>query len=240
MQKIPEDGLRLTFFDKVGLEQLRGLLARYRPLVESDPFAARSLLETWLLSVAVGVHNVHSLRRVDEFFVEDYMRTSLEENEDIGAFSEALLGADERPTDGQPEGIGPLRGDGDESDRSGAGGAKRLLDIVTRRDKRVEVPGTQVTLQQEDVKEAVKDAVITGVKDKRRDESAADKLEAPVDYLKDAVRKLEKSIEALRAVHDDEEFDQRHRASLGVAFKKLGKTSRNLESAFEKYSIPTK
>ena len=32
MQLIPADGLKLTFFDQIGLEQLKGLLSRYRPM----------------------------------------------------------------------------------------------------------------------------------------------------------------------------------------------------------------
>ena len=49
---------------------------------------------------------------------------------------------------------------------------RNMINIVTRRDKRVEVPGTKIVLGRDDVKDAVKAAIVTGIKEKRRDESA--------------------------------------------------------------------
>jgi len=242
MQRVPADGLRLTFFDQIGLEQLRGLLSRYRPMVDSDSGRARRLLETWLLSVAVGVSNVHSLRRVDDQFVDEYVMPTLEEDEEIGSFAPALLSDDGgKARDPKPEGVVTLLCADEASEVVvGETDVKRLLDIVTQRDKRVEVPGTPVVLDRDDVKESFRAAVETGIKDKRREETDADKLEAPITLLKNAIRQLEKSLDVLRTVHDDEDFDTRKRKSLGVAFGKLRKTAHELESTFEKYSIPTK
>ena len=240
MQKVPATGLKLTFFDQIGLEQLRGLLGRYRPMADSDPGRARRLLESWLLSVAVGVSNVHSLRRVDDKFVAEYVLPTLEEDEDIGSFTPALVSDDGKTADPKPEGVDVLLGTDDDPNRESEASVKRLLDIVTQRDKRVEVPGTPVVLDRDEVKESFRAAVETGIKDKRREEADADKLEAPIAFVKNAVRQLEKSLEALRAVHDDDDFDTRKRKSLGVAFNKLRRTTRELEATFEKYSIPTK
>lgn len=242
MQLIPADGLKLTFFDQVGLEQLKGLLSRYRPISDSDPARARRLLETWLLSVAVGVSNVHSLRRVDEQFVGDFVVPLLEEDETIGAVAPTLVLPDTTSTGPKPGGIDELLGtDTDDGDGISADtNVKRLLDIVTQKDKRIEVPGTNVVLDRDEVKESLRAAVDTGIKDKRREETDADKLEAPITLLRNAVRQLEKSLDALRAVHADEEFDGRKRKSLGVAFSKLRKKTHELEQAFEKFSVPTK
>lgn len=240
MQKIPADDLKLTFFDQIGLEQLRGLLSRYRPLADSNPTLGRRLLESWLLSVAVGVSNVHSLRRVDDQFVTAYVLPTLEEDEEIGSFAPALVSDDGKPADPKPEGVNPLLGTDDDVDVKSETSVKRMLDIVTQRDKRVEVPGTAVVLDRDEVKESFRAAVETGIKDKRREDADADKLEAPITSLRNAVRQLEKSLEALRTVHADEDFDSRKRKSLGVAFGKLRKTTHDLETTFEKYSIPTK
>ncbi|MHB8642843.1 MAG: hypothetical protein ACYDA3_08160 [Gaiellaceae bacterium] len=240
MQRVPADGLKLTFFDQIGLEQLRGLLSRYRPMVDSDPARARRLLETWLLSVAVGVSNVHSLRRVDEQFVADYVLPTLEEDEEIGSFAPALVSDDGKAGDPRPEGVDTLLGADEASVVVGETNVKRLLDIVTQRDKRVEVPGTRVVLDRDEVKESFRAAVETGIKDKRREETDADKLEAPIILMKNAIRQLEKSLDVLRTVQGDDDFDTRKRKSLGVAFGKLRKTTHELESTFEKYSIPTK
>jgi len=241
MQRIPADGLRMTFFDQIELEQLRGLLGRYRPMSDSDPTRARRLLVTWLLSVSVDVSNVHSLRRVDEEFVDEYVLPTLEEDEEIGAFTPALVsddgkGVDREPT---PEGVDALLGTDDANDRDETN-VKRLLDIVTQRDKRVKVPGTHIVLDRDEVKESLRAAVETGIKDKRREAADTDKLEAPITSLRKAIRQLEKSRDALRDTHDDEDFDARKRTSLGVVFKKLRRTTRELEVTLEKYSIPTK
>ncbi|MDQ2984383.1 MAG: hypothetical protein M3R70_10760 [Actinomycetota bacterium] len=239
MQKIPADGLKLTFFDQIGLEQLRGLLTRYRPLVDSDRNRARRLLESWLLSVAVGVSNVHSLRRVDDQFVNDFMLPTLEEDEEIGNLAPAIVSNSDTQRGEEAEEIHPLLG-GDEQNTNNDASVKRLLNIVTQKDNRVEIPGTKIVLNRDEVKESFRTAVVTGIKDKRREETEADKLEAPIVSVKTAARQLEKALEAVRAVHSDDEFDTRKRKSLGVAFNKLRKKTRDLEAAFEKYSIPTK
>jgi hypothetical protein len=243
MQKIPAEGLKLTFFDEqdVKLEQLRGLLGRYRPIADADPPRARQILENWLLSVAVGVSNVHALRRVDEHFAADWMLPNLEEDEEIGTLAPALLTGSAENGGAKPTGVEELMGGGESAINDGERiGAKKLLDVVTQSDKRVVVPGTSVTLDRDELKGAVKAAMVTGVRDKRREEASADKLEAPLEHLKNASRSLEKSMEALRAVHGDQDFDEKRRKSLGVGFNKLRRIFRSLETTFEKYSIPSK
>jgi hypothetical protein len=65
MQRIPDEPLPLTFFDAISYEQLREVLRHYQPLLERDPAEARRYLESFLLSVAVGVTPVHQIRRID-------------------------------------------------------------------------------------------------------------------------------------------------------------------------------
>jgi hypothetical protein len=194
MQTIPADGLKLTFFDSVELEQLRGLLSRYRPMADSDPERARRLVETWLLSVAVGVKNVHALRRVDEELVSEYVIPTLEDDEEIGRFTGTLASGNGGATAKRPEGVDVLLGA----------------------------------------------AFATGIRDKRREEADADKLEAPNSHVKTATRQLERALDALRVVWEDEEFDSRKRKSLGVAFGKLRKAVHALEVDLEKHSTPTR
>ena len=242
MQTIPADRLKLTFFDTVELEQLRGLMSRYRPLSDSDPERARRLLESWLLSVAVGVKNVHALRRVDDELVSDYVLPTLEEDEEIGRFADTLVGVEEDVPEPKPAGVEVLLGtpDGADGDQPAEANVKRLLDIVTQHDKRVEVLGTNVVLDRDQIKESVGAAFATGIRDKRREEADADKIEAPSAHVKTATRQVEKALDALRLVRDDEEFDSRKKKSLGVAFGKLRKAVHALETDFEKHSIPTK
>jgi hypothetical protein len=92
-------------------------------------------------------------------------------------------------------------------------------------------------LERDDVKDAIKTAVITGIKEKRRDERDADKLAAPIDCVKAATRELTKGLEATKAVANDPDFDQKRRKSLEAAFNKLKRTSRDLEAALTKANV---
>ncbi len=87
------------------------------------------------------------------------------------------------------------------------------------------------------MKDAVKAAVITGIKEKKRDERDADKLAAPIDSVKAAIRELTKGLDAVKAVAKDPEFDQKHRKSLEMAFKKLKRASKALEEALTKAEV---
>lgn len=238
MQKIPKDGLKLGFFDTVKLEQFRDLITEYEPLSTTDPPRARKLLITWLLAVAVDVSSVHQLRFVDDEFVDAYVIPNLRDEEDLGGFTDALAQSGEGNGIQKPEGVGQLTGDATDTAVEDTQ-AKALLDIVTQRDKRVEVPGTPVTLDRDELKQVMKSVVATSVKEKRAEVREANKIDAPAKHLRDAIRSLEKTVEALKVVHSDDDFDQPHRKTLGVACKKLRKTSYGLEEAFKKYSVPT-
>src|SRR5581483_4172190 len=114
---------------------------------------------------------------------------------------------------------------------------KHLINVVTRRDKRVEVAGTPLVVERDDLKEAVKAAVITGIREKKRDERDADKLAAPIDSVKAATRELTKGLDAIKAVAGDPDFDQKHRKSLEAAYNKLKRVSRDLEAALTKANV---
>jgi len=227
LQRIPHEPLRLTFFDTLGYEQLRDLHRSYHSLVEQDPAEAERHLESFLLSVAVGVTPVHQIRRIDPDFMADYMVPQLEEDEVLGGVAGGL--ASIAPSDDvDPAGVDALlTGDGTDA---GAVNVRGLIDVVTRRDKRVRIAGTPIVLEQDDVKDAVKAAIITGIKEKRRDENEADKLQAPIEAIKNANKQLERCSEACREILGGPEFDDKRRKSLEAAFKKLRRTYRSLEA----------
>ena len=112
-----------------------------------------------------------------------------------------------------------------------------LINVVTRRDKRVDVSGTPLVIEREDVKEALKAAIITGVKEKKRDEKDADKLETPIAAVKAATREVGKAVEAVRTVADDPDFDKKRQKSLEVAYNKLKRSCRDLETALTKANV---
>ncbi len=236
MQRIPDELLHLTFFDTLSYEQLREVHRLYHPLLERDPEEARRYLESFLLSVAVGVTPVHQIRRIDAAFMSDYMLPQLEEDEVVGEVAEQLAAPQGNGTTEVPAGAEALlvkSGD----DEPVPVDVKRLINVVTRRDKRVQVDGTPVVLERDEVKEAIKAAVITGIKEKKRDERDADKLAAPIDSIKAATRELTKGQDAVKAVGNDPDFDQKHRKSLEAAFNKFKRATRDLEAALTKANV---
>jgi hypothetical protein len=236
MQRIPSEPLALIFFDSLGYEQLRELDRIYHPMLERDASEARHHLESFLLSLAVGVTSVHQIRMIDGSFVSDYMLPQLEEDEVVGPVALPLSAPGEQGPAKLPTGTQHLlREDGDEKPEQVD--IKRLIDVVTRRDKRVEVPGTHIVLGRDEVREAINRATITGIKDKKRDEKDADKLEAPVSAVKAATREITKAVGAVKAVADDPDFDQKRRKSLEFAYNKLKRSCRDLEAELTKAKV---
>jgi hypothetical protein len=235
MQKLPREGLRLTFFDALGYEQLRDLYRAYGAVVDNDPVRATSVLEAFLLSVSVGVTPVHQLRRIDPDFIPEYMLPQLEEDEMIGAHA-AKLAALPMQTIAKPTGVGALlTGDGD-SDVTEVN-VRGLIDIVTQRDHKVPIPGTNFVLERDDVKDAVKTAIINGVTEKKRDDSASDRLQAPIDRVRLAAKQVDKCTEACVGVIGTTEFGDSRRKTLEVAYKRLQKNFRVLEAELVKSSV---
>lgn len=238
MQQFPKDGLRLTFFDSLGYEQLRDLHRAHSAVVDNDPRRATSILDAFLLSVSVGVTPVHQLRRIDPDFIPDYMLPQLEEDEMIGAHA-AKLAALPTQKVAKPTGVGALlTGDG-EGDLSEVN-VRGLIDIVTQRDHKVPIPGTNLVLERDDVKDAVKTAIINGVTEKKRDDSASDRLQAPIDRVRAAAKQVDKCTESCDGVIDTAEFGDSRRKSLEVAFKRLQKNFRLLEAELAKAGVTKK
>lgn len=238
MQRLPTEPLRLTFFDeRISLEQLRELYRVYTPLLESDPRAARTHLESFLLSIAVGVSAVHQIRHIDADFMSSYMLPSLEEDELVGPVADALAArTDAAEPFSQPSGVELL--DARElDDELPDVDTARLIDIVTAADKRVEVPGTKFILDQDEVKDAVKAAITVGIKDKKRVQKDEDQLAAPSAAVKQATQQITRAKEAVLAIRDDPDFDERLRKTLEAAYKKLNRTSRDLEAVLVKTGV---
>lgn len=226
MQQIPVERLRLRVFDEISYQQLREVYRPYSQLVETDPARAHRFLESFLLSIAVGVTAVHQIRHIDSTFVGDYMLPQLEDPDVLGEMAGNLVQGN-RPTT-SAEASNHLLAIEDEDSEDGVD-VRGLIDVVTRRDKRVEVPGSNFVLTQQEVSDAVKGAIISGITLKRRDAADADKLEAPIAAVKTATREVKKALEAVKVVLGDDDFDQKRRKSLEAAFNKLKRSVRGLE-----------
>jgi hypothetical protein len=234
MQKLPAEPLKLTFFDAISYEHLRELHRVYHGLLDEDRAAARRYLESFLLSVAVGVTPVHRTRKIDPDFMVSYMLPQLEEHEIVGQVADQLVAPSEKTE--EPAGVAALRTNGDSGDDPKIDLSK-LINLVTRRDKRVEVPGSNLVLQKDHVKEALAEAIVSGIKAKARDTRDADKLAAPTAAVQDATRGLKKAKEALAAISGDPDFDERRRKKLEMEFKKLSRAHRDLDQALSKAGV---
>lgn len=227
LRRIPNEMLPLRFFDSLGYEQMRELDRSYQAVVELDLVEARRRLESFLLPVAAGVTSVHQIRRVDPDFIPHYMLPQLDEDELIGEFAARLVSASTENVE-RPPGVDALLTSNEPDDATVD--MRGLINVITQRDKRVTIEETPITLKRDDVKDAVRAAIITGVKDKRRDESEADKLQAPIEAVKNATRQLQRCADACRDLLAGSEFDDRRRKTLEAAFKKLRRTYRSLEA----------
>lgn len=234
MQRTPSRPLPLTFFNAIKLEQLREVHRARSTLLQSDAARAQAYLENFLLSVAVGIKAVHEIRQVDADFMSEYMFPQLEEDEGVGQFATPLATA---PAEGvaPPAGVGALLTDDD--DQAPAINARHLINVVTSRDKTVEVPGTNFVLDRDDVKDALKTAVAAGIKDKKRDKKDEDQLAAPVSAVKEATKQVQRAKEAFLAVEQDPDYDDRRRKTLEASVNKLARASRDLKATLAKAGV---
>ena len=236
MQRIPEKPLKLSDFDCLALQQLRGAYATHHALFEKDPVEAKVFLENFLLSVLVGVTSVHQIRNIDSEFVRTYMLPSLEEDDLIGAQAVQVL-VSPQEIQIQPEGSQLLAG----SDTSIFEGDKvnvvRMINAINGKDHSVKIPGSAFTIEKSDIKVAIRDAVLTGIKDKRRDGREANRLEAPIEAIKSATREILRADEVLRAALSDPDFDTSKKKTLEANFKKLQRSLRTLETALSKAEV---
>jgi hypothetical protein len=240
LQKVPSRPLKLTFFDEIKLQHLKDLYAKYEPLVNTSPGAARRLAENWLLSVAVGLTAVHKLRHVDEAFDTEYLLPTLKQEEGpIGDFAEEIAASPADPAPTRSGGVGALLGgSGGTAEPSIAG---NLLNILVAKDNWVKVtsPGAKnsLTFDARDVRDAVQAATFGGVKAKQADDRNDNKLDAPLAAVKSASASLDQVITALTRVRDDPEFDKPRRDKLVHAWKKHRKAVKNIEAAFGKFGL---
>ena len=233
MQRVPRQPLSLTFFDqRIKLEQLREVHRTYAPLLEIDPTRARQHLVNFLLSIAVGVTAVHQIRHVDADFMDAYMLPALEEDELVGPVANALVSSPDDPSSAErPPGVEKLVGGTDDEPEPPPLDAAHLVGVITARDKRVKVPGSRVVVDKDDLRDSLKAAVTVGIKDKKRVQKDDDQLSAPSAAVKQATQQIMRAAEALRAIQNDPDFDDRRRKTLEAANKKLGRACRSLDAA---------
>jgi hypothetical protein len=240
LQHIPSGGLPISFFDDLSYEQLREVHRAHQSLLDRDPAEAERYLESFLLTVAVGITPVHKIRKIDTAFMTRYMLPQLEDDEQVGRFATELATSPVATPPEGPRGARALMGPTASAtvpDGEPQVDAKRLIDLVTGRDNTVQVPNSNFSFDKKDVVEAIKAAVTTGIKDKDRDLRDENKLDAPIDAVRTANTAMARALDNLAVVASDPEFDAKRRKTLEAAFKRLVRTQRALETALTKSGI---
>lgn len=235
LQKIPTTPLRLRDLDSLSLQQMKEAQSTYTAYMDRSPGEARRYLENFLLSVLSGITAVHLIREVDADFVREHVVPALEDEDDLVPQQTAVLAT---PTQRKsaPRGASTLAG-GSSIEDSTAPNVVGLIDAITSKDRSIKVPGSSFTLERSDVKASISSAVLAGIKDKKRARRDANKIEAPVTAVKDAMRATANARDALGAAVSDPEFDAAHRKSLEAAFKKLKRSLGSLETALSNAKV---
>jgi len=193
----------LTYFDE---DAPRSALIEadraYEGLKRTDAAGAQRLLETRLTGLLLGVR-YRSLRHVQENFVARHWKPVIEDAEqDIVRDSVPLL-----------EGTGTGDADIPGLDELGGGeeAAVGVLDLVARtfNDDVVNLPtdGAPTAVDRSAWVDGLRDSMEEAVRLAQMTERQEDRLNAPLQYLKDAVRALEGALDAHRDVGDVEQFN---------------------------------
>jgi hypothetical protein len=230
MQIIPTKPLRLTDFDVLALQHMSEVYTKHERLQNEDPEQARVYLESFVLSVLVGVVSVHQIREIDPDFIKEYVLPSLEEDLEVGAHA-VKLAEPTTSTGDSPKGVNALIGGSISIENGDAPNVLGLIDAISGKDHNVRIPGTILILEKSDIKEAVNFAFATAIKDKRRDARESNRLEAPNEAVKFAIREIVRAKDSLKAAVGDPDYDNAHRKTLEANFKKLGRTLRSFEAA---------
>lgn len=239
LQTMPTDRLRLTFFDDLSYEQLKELHRAHTAVVDTDPLEARRILEAFLLSAAVGIFPVHRLREIDPDFMSTYLPAHLQEHDMVGRYTSDLIGLPSEAVS-KPAGVSALADDYDDEPANETDtNIRGLLNLVTQRDHKVvlKTDAGPITFERDEIKEALKEAITNGVTEKKRDKTASNKLNAPIDQMKAAASQVAKCKDSCKAVVGTPEFDESMSKTLEAAFKRLQKNVKALGDELAKGGV---
>jgi hypothetical protein len=174
----------------------------YEGLKRTDAAGAQRLLEARLTGILLGVR-YRSLRHVQENFVARHWKPVIEDAEqEVVRDTSPLLEGPSAPGKDIP-GLEELGGG--EEDSVG------VLDLVARtfNDPVVNLPtdGAPVAVDRSAWVEGLRDSMEEAVRVAQMTERQEDRLNAPLQYLKDAIRALEGALDAHRDVGNLEQFN---------------------------------
>jgi hypothetical protein len=229
MQKLATPPIKLTVFDGK-LEQLKALEKKYNAMVGDDPGAADRFLKAWLAATLAGVDSVHDLRPVDEFFVDDYLKLRLGEQDVLRENADQLVAA----AGGDPAGedlpgldlLDPEEAQEGDEGSNGSSDVSTIINILASEDATVKLPGSDTEVGREEVKQAIFNATKGAVEDSKQEGKTESRLEEPVNQLRRAVQAATKAREKYKDVKDSSEFKH---GAFGYQLKQLKKAVEALD-----------
>lgn len=182
----------------------------YQKLKTSKPEDAARVKDAQFAAMIAGV-DYRRLREIDAPLLDTYVTPALQESGTLAPHADILL-APAADTDAKPlPGVDDLLDD-DEEAATGGVSLSRLYTLLAQAnpDEDIAIPtsgDTPATLSRSAVAADLHGALFTAIDNKKRDSRQLDDLTAPMIYLKEAARALDKAVLAYADVHEQAGFD---------------------------------
>ena len=231
VQEISGNTIPLADFDQASVA-LKEIDQVYQELVKKDPERARIVRDTRLVGVLVGL-GYRELRRVDEGFLLDYMIPAMEDSDLLRKHVPVLTSGSAAAGDEVP-GLKILPAADSASAEEPDPAPLLALLAKSREESSIEMTGEDgpILLTRESVIDSLRTAMESAVEEAKADERAENRLQAPIDFLKESDRKLRKALESYERMRKAEDFDHGRFAYL---VRKVARTVEQLKAEIEKH-----
>ena len=231
VQETSGNTIPLADFDQASVA-LKEIDQVYQELVKKDPERARIVRDTRLVGVLVGL-GYRELRCVDEGFLPDYMIPAMEDSDLLRKHVPVLTSGSAAAGDAVP-GLKILPAADPASAEEPDPAPLLALLAKSREESSIEMTGEDgpILLTRESVIDSVRTAMESAVEEAKADERAENRLQAPIDFLKESDRKLRKALESYERMRKAEDFDHGRFAYL---VRKVARTVEQLKAEIEKH-----
>lgn len=230
MQREADPPIPLTAFNDK-LEQLKVLEKRYTSMFDRDPVEAVAYRRNWLVAALAGSSSVHDLRAVDVAWVDEFLRPRLADDNTVAPVLDHLLRKQEALT-AVPRGVGRLDPDV-VTEPPARTDVRPLLNTLVATDATVELPGLPEPVERENLVFAITRATKQAIRDKKAEDKAADRIDAPVKHLADGTQKLRAALKAYREVAASPTFAAKRRGMFSYELRRARKALSEVEAAYD-------
>lgn len=199
-RRAPGESLPLTFFDEAE-QAMTEIDKSYEVLRGSDDVAAQRVRNTRLLAVLCGL-GYRDIREIGESFAHEYLAHAMTNSDLLGDVVEELLTTPQADDEIELPGLHLL----DDSERQD-GDLRGLLDLVVSSigEPSVDLAGSQVLREQ--LMSELHASLVDATNEARTDRHASNRVLAPIKFMREAGRDLQRAITAFGRVQNDPDFD---------------------------------